>query len=61
MSELEPKTDGEAEAIEAIEATETTEARRKLLRLGLYAAYTAPLLIAMTTSAKAAVCSNCAV
>jgi hypothetical protein len=34
------------------------EERRKLLKIGAYAAYTAPILLAMATSAKAAVVSN---
>lgn len=34
-------------------ASEAIEARRRLLRIGAYAAYTAPILLAMATSAKA--------
>jgi hypothetical protein len=37
---------------------EPMEARRKLLKLGVYAAYTAPILLAMATSAKAQVTSS---
>jgi hypothetical protein len=34
-------------------SSDAVEARRKLLKLGVYAAYTAPILLAMATSAKA--------
>jgi hypothetical protein len=34
------------------------ESRRRILRIGAYAAYTAPILLAMATSAKAQTTSN---
>jgi hypothetical protein len=34
-------------------ASEVLEARRRMLSIGAYAAYTAPILLAMATSAKA--------
>jgi hypothetical protein len=43
---------------EAGEGDEAVEARRKVLKLGVYAAYTAPILLAMATSAKAQVTSS---
>jgi hypothetical protein len=41
--------------VESAERSNTAaiEARRRILKIGAYAAYTAPILLAMATSAKA--------